>query len=428
MTTVSTGSDERADVGTEPTKERVGPMRIAVVSAFFSDGMGYTENCLPRALAKLGHDVHVVTSVFNVYGNTADYERTYQDFLGPRRNPVGTTLVDGVQVHRLDAHLLGGYVKLEGLSRTIRDLRPDIVHSLEIASLETFELAALRPRANFELFCETHQHMSVVRPYLKDAHGHLLRKAIYRLTRTLPTFLASLAVNTCYAIAPDCVEVATRFYGVPLSKVKMQSLGADTDLFRPCELTEDVAARQRLRARLGFENDDVVCVYSGRFSEEKNPLLLARAIDRLADARPRLRGLFIGQGVQQERIAACRNVVIVPFMQHRELAEHYRAADIAVWPTQESMSMLDAAACGLPLVVSDTVGEMDRVTGNGLVYRENDVASMADKLTSLTDASKRRAMGAVGRSKMVAGYSWIRSAKLVEADYIAALTSRKSRK
>jgi glycosyltransferase involved in cell wall biosynthesis len=396
-------------------------MRIAVVSIFYSEGMGYSENCLPRALAALGHDVHLITTVFNVYGNDADYPKTYQDFLGPSRVGPGTSTVDGYQVHRLDATVRGGYVVSPGLTAKVRELAPDVVHSLEIASLQTYQLAMLRVFRRFALFCETHQHMSVVRPYLKQP-GSVLRKAAYRMTRTWPTHLASRAVEKCYAIAPDCVEVATRFYGVPPDKVRLQSLGADTDLFHPVRDAVDVESRAALRRRLGFADEDIVCVYSGRFSKDKNPLLLAQAIDGLHARDPRFKGLFIGEGVQKAEIAACRNTVVVSFMKHRDLAEHYRAADIAVWPTQESMSMLDAAATGIPIVVSDTVGEKDRVEGNGRMYRENDVASLSEALLSLASPDERRVLGARGRQKMEAGFNWKRYAKLVEADYHEALT------
>ena len=40
--------------------------------------------------------------------------------------------------------------------------------------------------------------------------------------------------------------------------------------------------------------------------------------------------------------------------------------------------MLDAAATGLPLIVSNTVGEAERVKGSGRMYVENDVHSLAD--------------------------------------------------
>jgi glycosyltransferase involved in cell wall biosynthesis len=308
-----------------------------------------------------------------------------------------------------------------GLTARIREIAPDVVHSLEIASLQTYQLAMLRLVRRFALFCETHQHMSVVRPFLKQP-GSLLRKAAYRMTRTWPTHLASRAVEKCYAIAPDCVDVATRFYGVPPGKVRLQPLGADTDLFHPADSAVDAAERSALRQQLGFTDADIVCVYSGRFSRDKNPLILARAIDALRERDPRFKGLFIGDGVQTAEIAACRNTVVVSFMKHRTLAAHYRAADVAAWPTQESMSMLDAAATGIPIVVSDKVGEKDRVIGNGRMYVENDVTSMVEALLSLASREDRQALGAVGRSKMLAGFNWKRYAKLVEADYHEALT------
>jgi glycosyltransferase involved in cell wall biosynthesis len=399
-------------------------MRIAVVSIFYSEGMGYTENCLPKALAARGHDVHLVTSMFNVYGNQADYAATYGDFLGSNVVNPGTTRVDGYYVHRLKARIVSGYVVSPGLAAKVREIAPDVVHSLEIASLETYRLALQKPFRRFALFCETHQHMSVVKPFLKRPGG-LVQKAAYRLTRTLPTRLASAAVDTCYAISPDCAEVATRFYGVPRHKVKLQSLGADTELFHPLETEADLLARSALRRRLGFTDEDIVCVYSGRFSQDKNPLLLAQAIDILSHRDSRFKGLFIGEGVQKSAIAACRNTTVVPFMRHRDLAEHYRASDVAVWPTQESMSMLDAASSGLPLVVSNAVGEVERVKGSGRMYSENDVNSLVEVLSSLGAPTERRTLGAVGRQKMLNGFNWARYAATVEADYRDALRSMK---
>jgi glycosyltransferase involved in cell wall biosynthesis len=399
-------------------------MRIAIVSTFYSEGMGYTENCLPRALAARGHDVHVITTVFNVYGNEAHYARTYQAFLGPNVVSPGTTSVDGYQVHRLPATVRFGYVASGGLAARIRAIAPDVVHSLAMASLQTYVLALQKPFARYALFCETHQHMSVVRPFLKQP-GSLVRKVVYRLTRTLPASLSSLAVERCYATAPDCAEVARRFYGVRQHKLKVQSLGADTDLFHPVQTEAEAEARSALRQHLGYRDEDIVCVFTGRFSVEKNPLVLARAVDALRARDPRFKGLFIGDGAQKDEILACRNTTVVPFMKHRVLAEYYRAADVAVWPTQESMSMLDAAASGLPIVVSNRIGEVDRVNGNGRMYEENDVTSLAAVLSSLAAPADRRAFGAEGRRKMLKGFNWARYAEALEADYEAAL--RRSR-
>jgi glycosyltransferase involved in cell wall biosynthesis len=209
---------------------------------------------------------------------------------------------------------------------------------------------------------------------------------------------------------------------VPTSKIKILSLGADTETFHPVESDLERAARRELRTSLGFTEGDIVCVYTGRFSRDKNPLLLAKAIDSLSDVAPQFKGLFIGDGVQRVDIEACRNTTVVPFMTHRRLSEHYRAADIGVWPRQESMSMIDAAASGVPLVVSDKMGEPDRVIGNGRVYVEDDIASLAEVLRSFTNPEERQAFGAVGRQKMLDGFNWTTFAQTVESDFIRALT------
>lgn len=401
-------------------------MKIVIVSTFYSEGMGYSENCLSKALAKLGHEVHVVTSTYNVYGNEPLYDVTYREFLGPRQVEAGSRVIDGYTLHRLDANLLSGYVNIKRLNAKVRQLDPDIVHSLGLGSLQTFKLATMKPFGRFKLFAETHQTMSVMRPYMRHPNGKWIKRAAYRMTRTLPSFLASLTIEACYAVTPDCGEVARRFYGMPASKVKLLSLGADTDMFHPAETPEERETRRIVRARLGYGADDIVCVYTGRFTEDKNPLVLAKAIDALVDNDPRYKGLFIGDGVQNAEIAACRNTTVLPFMTHGKLAQHYRAADIGVWPCQESMSMIDAAASGVPIVVSNRIREPGRVTGNGMMYEENDVDSLVAVLSRFGNADDRHAYGSIGRRKMLEGFSWNSFARTVEADFVASIARERT--
>lgn len=398
-------------------------MKIVIVSTFYSKGLGYTENCLPRALADRGHDVHVLTSSLNVYGTSEDYRSTYETFLGPADQGIGCFNVDNYMVHRLPYSIVGGYVAIVGLAAKLRQLHPEIVHSTAIASLSSFKLALLQPVMGFRLFTECHQHLSVVKPFLKQ-RGHRIRKAVYRLTRTLPSRFVCLTMERCYAVAPDCLQVAADFYGVPTTKLKLQSLGTDTTRFRPAEGAEELAMRTRERRELGFEDRDVVCVYTGRLSNSKNPLVLAQAIDRLAHGSVCYHGLFVGDGEQREQILRCRNTQVIPFMRHAELAKLYRLADVAVWPRQESMSMLDAAASGLPIVVSADIGESERVGGNGRFYVQDDVDDLARALGTLASGDERRALGKIGRDKMSSQFSWSAIAETFEKDYRVALGHR----
>lgn len=392
-------------------------MRIVIVTTYYSKGMGYTENCLSRALASLGHEVHVVTSNLNIYGNEPDYAQNYQSFLGAADQGCSEFVCDGYTVHRLASRTIAGYVQIKGLAAKIRELQPDVVHSVAIASLQTYVLAAIKPFLKFKLFTESHQHLSVVKPFLKSKGLYPVKRVVYWLSRTFPTFLASLAAERCYAVAPDCVYVANKYFGVPKSKLVMQSLGTDTLLFSPACSDSEKQARSKFRQSLGYADGDLICVYTGRFTAGKNPLLLAKAIDQLSKIDSKWHGLFVGEGLQREDILRCQNTRIVPFMTHSQLADIYRAADIAVWPRQESMSMLDAAASALPLIAADTMGESDRVRGSGLTYHENDLASLMTALSVLSDSDLRRKFGDAGREKMMGQYSWSLIANTFLRDY-----------
>ena len=107
-------------------------------------------------------------------------------------------------------------------------------------------------------------------------------------------------------------------------------------------------------------------------------------------------------------------------MTHSELADLYRAADLAVWPRQESMSMLDAAASALPLIVSDAIGESDRVAGNGATYRENDLESLIASLQQLSAPELQLKFGNAGRQKMIEQFSWAQIAQSLMKDFVAS--------
>jgi glycosyltransferase involved in cell wall biosynthesis len=392
-------------------------MKIVIVSSAYSEGMGYAENCLPKVLVKLGHEVHLVATNWNIYGNLDIYDSSYRSFLGEADQGTGTFEVDGYTVHRMPSKLISNYVYTIGLFGKIKQLSPDIVHSMEIASLQTFVITLIKPFFKFNLFTETHQHMSVVKDFLKKPGSHY-KKIIYKLTRTLPSFLASFQVKKCYAISPDCAEVANIFYGVPKKKIEIQSLGTDTQLFFP---SENKIERSTLRSKLKYNDEDIVLIYTGRFSADKNPLLIAEAISILVEENPNIKGLFIGEGQQKDEILNKVNVTVLPFMRHRSLAEYYKVSDIAIWPTQESMSMLDAAASGLPLIVSNSIGESERINGNGASYKENDVNDLCKVILGLLHKETRIRMGDIGRKKMKEFYSWENIGKKIEQDFYTSL-------
>ena len=176
-----------------------------------------------------------------------------------------------------------------------------------------------------------------------------------------------------------------------------------------------------MRADFGFKDQEIVCIYSGRFTRDKGPLLLAQAIAELRRGGLPYRGLFLGAGEQSDAIAACDGCVVHPFVPFQSLAENFRAAEFGVWPRQESMSMLDAAACGIPIVVNDTLRATERIEGNGLTYRLDDLEDLIRVLASLKEPPERERLGRCGAKRMSSLFSWESIAQRRLRDYETAL-------
>lgn len=397
-------------------------MKIAFVTSYFSEGMGYTENMLPKALAHLGHDVHVVASTLQVYGNRHDYVRNYESFLGPAECSQGESIIDGFTLHRMPFYTIENNVGLCGLKRILRDIRPAIVQFGAAAGLPALTTLLYPGRLQWPVFTENHQHLSIAwRSQARSFPTQQWEILRYRLTRTWPASLAHRRVEKCFAIADDCVETASSLYGIPKEKIIILPLGTDTELFRPCGSEADREERAKLRRQWGAQEEDLLCIYTGRLSAPKNPLLLAHAIAELRRSGQPYRAVFVGEGSQGDAIRATPGCSVVPFVKHVNLAAIYRAADLGVWPSQESMSMLDAAASGLPLVVSDQMGELERVNGNGCTFQDGSVSSLVQALLSLQDKQRRQHLSSRARHKMVSDFSWKKHAEIRVQYYNSAL-------
>jgi len=94
-------------------------MKIVFIPQFFSNGMGYTENILPKYLSNLWHEVVVVASDLQVYDNTRDYASNYERFLGSARCEKGDYMQEGFILHRLQHYSINNYIGLKGLAKVI---------------------------------------------------------------------------------------------------------------------------------------------------------------------------------------------------------------------------------------------------------------------------------------------------------------------
>jgi glycosyltransferase involved in cell wall biosynthesis len=190
-------------------------------------------------------------------------------------------------------------------------------------------------------------------------------------------------------------------------------LGVDTEKFRP-----DQETGRAVRRALGWdEGGPPVVGYLGRFVPEKGLELLTRALDRLTVP---WRALFVGAGPQEPfvqewaarqggRVRVCTDV------RHDRVPEYLNAMDVLCAPSQTTphwreqfgRMTIEAFACGVPFVGSDS-GEIPHVVGDaGLIVGEQDEAAWARALAELIDGKgRRRELGDRGLERARREYAW----------------------
>ena len=172
--------------------------------------------------------------------------------------------------------------------------------------------------------------------------------------------------------------------------------------------SDELAARRAGgRAEAGLADDDVVVLCVARLVPEKGIDTLARAIAATGHERLVLR--VAGQGPELERLLdLCSELGLRSSMKGNlpadELAEQYVEADVFALLSRHEpwgVAVNEAAASGLPLVLSDRVGAAHDllVDGkNGFVVPADDVDATAAALKRLADDPElRRSMGTRSR-------------------------------
>ncbi|MEA3341571.1 MAG: glycosyltransferase, partial [Chloroflexota bacterium] len=147
-------------------------------------------------------------------------------------------------------------------------------------------------------------------------------------------------------------------------------------------------------------------LHVGRLSYEKNVDLLLRAFAHIAGDYPAARLTIAGDGPDREALARLADelglserVCFTGFVPHEQLPALYQAADLfATGSTIETQGLvvLEAAACGLPVVAVDALALPEAVhhTVNGFLSPPGDEAALAQHLACLVaDASLRQHMG-----------------------------------
>jgi glycosyltransferase involved in cell wall biosynthesis len=373
---------------------------------YFSFDMGYAENTLPWEFASRGYRVFLVVSQMQFYGDDPFYEEVYSAHLGSSRVVPGIANVAGVTVIRLPILFWWKRFKVaKSRLQTVARINPDYVYSWDPRSSQSLELAILSICKSFKFFVANHTVASVYPAYYDYPSWSFSKKLYLLLSDSLFGFLVGLRAAVCFNATPDADEISTKYMCIPKSKSAILPLAIDTQHFKPLDSISRSGKRRDLCEKYSININSIICLYTGRFTLQKNPLCLAQAIDCLSSNGYEYVAFFVGSGAQSQEIAAFQSCFVMPFLSYKILPDMMSICDIGVWPHQESISMLEAASCGLPIIVSDQVKDKNRYEGNGLSYKTGDSFSLANSLLQLRSAEDRFQYGAAGRLKVEREFS-----------------------
>lgn len=197
--------------------------------------------------------------------------------------------------------------------------------------------------------------------------------------------------------------------GFDPAKLKILPRGLDTELFHPAR--RDSAFFEKF----GASNGNVRLLYVGRISREKDLDLLAAAYRRLRNEGLPVQLFVVGHGPYSEAFAkSLPEALFTGYLRGTDLATAYASADIFVFPsTTDTFGnvILEAQACGLPVIVSDSGGPKELVENNrnGLITKSHDVEHFARAIRTLvTNRTLRERMANSARDS-VADRSWPRA-------------------
>jgi glycosyltransferase involved in cell wall biosynthesis len=280
------------------------------------------------------------------------------------------------------------------LARRLRAFAPDVVHiDEEPYNFATFHALRLAKRAGARTGWFSWQNLN--RRYPPPFHyfeRHNLRYADYAI------------------VGSEGAMRVWREKGYDGPMAVIPQFGVDPDIFAP-----------RPRRRSG--ESDFVVGYAGRLVPEKGGDLLLEAVAGLDGA---WRLVMLGAGPERERLEALAHhlgvidrVVFKDWLSALQLPSFYRTLDAFVlpsrsrhnWVEQFGRVLIEAMACGVP-VVGSGCGEIPYVIGDaGLIFPENDVLGLRECLAGLMgDANLQADLARRGRGRVLSRFTQARIA------------------
>jgi len=330
--------------------------------------------------------------VVNVIKGTSDVSMRHVVIALTEATDFADRLPAGIEVHSIRKRPgkdLGAYVRLY---RLIRRIRPDIVHTRNIGTMDCALVAFL---ARIPIRIHGEHGWDIFDPDGTKLKYRWMRRVLHRFVHRVVTVSLDLK---------DWLETSV---GIPAGKIQHICNGVDADRFFP---------------RLGNAQPKQAPMVIGsitRFSPIKDPLNLVSAFIKLRQTggiSPTAELLMIGDGelheqaLAQIRNAGLQDVAWLPGSRD-DVPEVLEKMDIFVLGSLKegvSNTILEAMSSGLPIVASDAGGNAELVEHgvNGSLVAPGDSDALAAAIKVYVDDPDRRLRhGLASRDRVMSRFS-----------------------
>ncbi len=290
------------------------------------------------------------------------------------------------------------------LAAQIRQLRPDVVHVRGLGLLLA-TVSAARQAGDVPVVFSFHG-LERVDQRLSWFRRPLIRRAL-------------LACNQRWAVSRATRDWIAAAAGLPLDRINVIPNGVDTESFIPC--------RDKVTAKIaiGLPPDRPLVLSVGNIKPIKGHHVLMEAARLYRSSNLPITAIVgaeyrSGQPVRLEDSDAS-GVRLVG--RHSDVRAWYNAADLFVLPSLfEGLSnaLLEAMACGLPVVATDVGGNPDLVHSgrNGILVPPGDATSLGLAIRAmLADPARRQSFGDAARATVVGEFGLDLAARRTAAAY-----------
>lgn len=191
----------------------------------------------------------------------------------------------------------------------------------------------------------------------------------------------------------------------------INGVGINTVDFKPLEDNKKIERKKSF----GYQPDDFLLFYAAEFNKNKNQQFLLQSLVLMKEEIPNVKLLLAGEGPLLDKCKQLANNLgisqLVDFLGYRkDLKELVPICDVAVASSLREglpVNIMEAMACGLPIVAVDNRGHRELVMNdiNGWLVNKNDSEEFSKKIIALAKSKGlKKKLGLNGREITIQKY------------------------